>query len=153
MKTLKRIAVIALFAVAMVTWSHVALGQGTNATAGTNATPSAGGSVASISDPTMLYNSIIAFLVPIAVWGIKKITPKIPTLLLPIGATVLGAVSNWLLTEAHVLPHTSLMLGALAGAAGVGVREITDQVKQVVAGPTAPPTPPPATVIPPSIKP
>lgn len=144
MKTSKRIAVIVLFAVAMLAWSHVTVAQGTN-DSGTNAPAAGGGVTAPVSDPTMLYNALVAFLVPLAVAGIKKLLPKIPTLLLPIGATGLGVLSNWLLTEAGALPHTSLMLGALAGAAGVGVREITDQFKQTVKGPTPPPTPPPAT--------
>lgn len=137
MKTLRKIAVIVLVAVAMVTWSLVAMAQATNAPAG-----GTGGSTAPITDPTPLWNALIAVLVPVAVWGIKKIIPRIPPVLLPIGATALGVLSNYLLTVAHALPHTSLMLGALAGAAGVGVREITDQVKQVTAGPTPPPMPP-----------
>lgn len=140
MKTLKRIAAILMLLAIALTWTIAAYAQSTNAPAGGSGAPAA-----PITDLSVLWNALIAVLVPLAVWGIKKIAPRIPGPLLPIGATALGVLGNYLLTLAGAMPHTSLMLGALAGAAGVGVREITDQTKQVLAGPTPPPTPPPST--------
>lgn len=130
-------------AVAMLMWSLTVMAQ-TNVAAGTNAVAGGGAVPLPVTDLTPLWNALIAVLVPLAVWGIKKLAPNIPTVLLPIGATGLGVLGNYLLTLSGALPHTSLMLGALAGAAGVGIREITDQTKQLMAGPTPPPTPPPS---------
>jgi hypothetical protein len=139
MKTLKRIAVITLVAMAMVLWSISAYAQATNAPAGSGA-PTA----APVADLSAVWTAAIAVVVPLLVALLKKLVPKIPKPLLPIGATVLGVISDWLLAKAGALPHTSLALGALAGASGVGVREILDQLKTAVMGPTPPPTPPPA---------
>ncbi len=138
MKTSRKIAVITLVAMAMVVWSISAFAQSTNAPAGGGSTP------APVGDLSAVWTAAIAVVVQLVVALLKKLIPKIPKPLLPIGATVLGVISDWCLAKAGALPHTSLALGALAGASGVGVREILDQLKTVVSGPTPPPMPPPS---------
>ena len=70
---------------------------------------------------------MIAVLVPLAVAGIKKIVPNIPSPLLPIAATLLGLMAT-LCSNLAGATSINPMWGLLLGAAGVGVREIKDQV-------------------------
>lgn len=123
---------------AMVMWSLAAMAQSTNAA------PATGVTTPAPTDLSALWTAAIAVVVPLVVALLKKLIPSIPKPLLPIGATALGVLSDFLLAKAGALPHTSLALGALAGASGVGVREILDQLKTAVTGPTPPPPPPPA---------
>jgi len=70
-------------------------------------------------------------IVPIIVWGAKKILSNIPSMLLPILATALGVA----VTQVGVLitgGHYGLIAGALLGLGGVGLREVLDQVKQTI---------------------
>ena len=122
MKTLTKLVAFTLVCLLMTVFSLVALAQATNAV------PGAGGTVPVASfDMTMMWNTLVVAVVPIIIAGIKKVLPKIPSLVWPIGAAVLGVASNWLLWKAGALPTSSMALGALCGAAGVGVREIADQ--------------------------
>jgi hypothetical protein len=120
---------ISMFVLALCTTAVLA--QPTNSASGTVSPP------VSPMDMTMAWNILIAALVPLAVAGIKKLLPNIPKVAWPVGAALLGILSNWLLAEAGALPHSSWELGALCGAAGVGVREIADQTfgaaKQTIA--------------------
>lgn len=75
--------------------------------------------------------TLIPLVVPLVVATAKTLIGKLPTWSLPILATGLGALLNWVLGLAHQ-PNTTLLNGALLGAAGVGVRELYDQIKGTV---------------------
>lgn len=70
---------------------------------------------------------IIPVVVPILVWLGKKIVPVLPGWFLPILAPGLGALVDWIAsqTTAH---HANPALALALGSAGVGIREIIDQV-------------------------
>lgn len=122
MKKSMKLVTFTLVCLLMTVFSLAALAQATNTVPGTGpAVPAAP------FDMTVMWNTLVVALVPIIVAGIKKVLPNIPKLAWPVGAAVLGVVSNWLLWKAGALPNSSWALGALCGAAGVGVREITDQ--------------------------
>jgi hypothetical protein len=77
----------------------------------------------------------LILLVPAAIAGLKLALgeDKIPKWILPILAPVLGLVSGWLASLAGA--NTDPLVGAVAGAAGVGLREVIDQAsKRVVNG-------------------
>lgn len=67
-------------------------------------------------------------IAPLIVALVKKIKPNIPTFVLPIICTVGGALVTWLASIALHNPN-NILLGAALGLAGVGVREIIDQLK------------------------
>jgi hypothetical protein len=68
------------------------------------------------------------------------VVPSIPAWLLPILAPLLGAGADIVLHYAGVVTLGATW-GALLGSAGVGLREIQDQVKQRLGvTPSAPPT-------------
>lgn len=77
-------------------------------------------------------NSIVSIgtpiLVPLIIALFKKVSPKIPTWALPALAPILGAlvgvISNYALAA-----NGNLVVAAALGLAGVGVREIIDQLK------------------------
>jgi hypothetical protein len=75
-------------------------------------------------------------VVPLLVAGVKQLSDRVPKLALPVLAIILGAVAdtvNYYATGGGV----GIGWGAILGAAGVGLREVVDQVKQ-----TAPPKSP-----------
>lgn len=74
---------------------------------------------------------LIAALVPVIVAAFKTLLPKVPTFLLPLLAPILGAAGDLLLGLLAGVPATGWK-GALAGLAGVGVREIVDQTKKAL---------------------
>lgn len=76
---------------------------------------------------------LIAVVVPLAIGAFKKLIPSIPTMFLPIIAPVLGALLDLGLAYLASIPATGLA-GALAGLAGVGVREIKDQATKALKG-------------------
>jgi hypothetical protein len=66
-------------------------------------------------------------LVPLLIAGLKKVLPSIPGYLLPIIAPVLGVVLD--LINSFATSHaTNLWAAAALGLAGVGVREVKDQL-------------------------
>lgn len=69
---------------------------------------------------------IIMVLVPLAVAAFKKAIPSIPKWALPILATALGPVFDLAIQYVAGLPSVGAM-AALAGLAGVGLRELKDQ--------------------------
>lgn len=146
MKKTRKLLFIAICSVALV-MAASAVAQ-TNVVAphavATNApvNSTAGGAPAAPTDLAATWNLLIVALVPLVVAGIKKVLPKIPKALLPVGATLLGVLANFLAAKAGLLSNNSWQLGALCGAAGVGLREILDQIKSLFSGP--PVTPPPA---------
>jgi len=77
--------------------------------------------------------SLLLLIIPVAVPLIialgKFFVPKLPTVLLPILAPALGTLIDYItmkITGGAFSPVTS----ALLGSAGVGLREILDQVRQ-----------------------
>lgn len=85
---------------------------------------------------------LIPAVVPLLVAAAKKLIVKLPTWVMPILAAALGEAINWV---SGLLggPSVGAVAGVLLGAAGVGVREVLDQVKtRITEGPvTKPPTP------------
>lgn len=88
-------------------------------------------------------------VVPMLTWGVKWALPKIPTFLLPILAPVLGLSVDFGLS--YLTNSGNPLYGAIAGSAGVGLREIVDQVRRAAAEGVRPAdsTPPPGTIVPP----
>ncbi len=83
--------------------------------------------------------TLIPLVVPLIVAAAKAGIGKLPTWTLPILATALGAGLNAILTLSGQ-EHTTVLNGAFLGAAGVGVREIYDQIKGTVQTQAPPPT-------------
>ena len=116
----------------------------------TNTTNAAGGIVSPVipapADMGVFWNALITAIVPIIVAGLKKLMPDIPKLLIPILAVILGIGSNWLMAKSGILADSSWALGALCGAAGIGLREIavqtTGAVQRSLARGDEPPPPP-----------
>lgn len=74
---------------------------------------------------SMFLQPLVMLAAPSAVALVKKFGPKIPKLLLPVVSSVIGAGIGYVTDLGSV--H-----GGLLGLAGVGVREILDQVKQAL---------------------
>lgn len=74
---------------------------------------------------------IIPAGVPVLVAIGKKLIPNIPTAVLPIAAAALGVGIDQIaaLATTH---ESSILLSALLGSAGVGLREILDQLKKLL---------------------
>jgi hypothetical protein len=78
---------------------------------------------------------IVALLVPLVVQLLKtKVMPSIPVWLIPILALVLGPLGEFAVAKLTATTMTGWS-GALAGLAGVGVREIVDQLRKALAPP------------------
>ncbi len=84
-------------------------------------------------DWTLLIPQLLPILTPLFIAGLKKAVGHIPTFWLPVIAPILAG-----LLDAANGYFTGASLGwwqsALLGLAGVGVREIIDQSKQLVGG-------------------
>lgn len=81
---------------------------------------------------------ITPILVPLLIAGVKQVLPKIPRSVLPVLGPILGAaidIINHYATGAATNTWAALALGA----AGVGVREIYDQVKRAATNTSAEP--------------
>lgn len=83
----------------------------------------------------MKYELIIPLVVPIIIAALKALWPAIPKVWLPIVAPILGALAEILLYLAGMGGGDPAM-GALLGQAGVGLREIYDQIKKTIGGNT-----------------
>lgn len=79
-----------------------------------------------------LWSALIVAVVPVVVMFIKKYLPALPKLTWPILATLLGVGADWVLAKSGMIPHSTWELGALCGAAGVGLREISKQILALV---------------------
>lgn len=79
-------------------------------------------------DANTIVNYITPVLVPMLVAGIKWLTPKIPTWSLPLIAGSLGGLTGLI---SNIASHNTgnLWLSVALGLAGVGVREVVDQLK------------------------
>ena len=93
--------------------------------------------------PVSNLSLLIAIAVPALIAGLKSWLPKLPSWSLPLLAPALGALSDWVLQMSGVSTN-GVTVGALLGSAGVGLRELQDQLKQKVGPPPAnPPVDPP----------
>lgn len=79
------------------------------------------------------FDSLIPVLAPLLVALIKTVIPRVPKPLLPLLATGLGVGLDYL-GQAAGLSASNPILGAVLGAAGVGLREALDQTKKSLAG-------------------
>ena len=76
-----------------------------------------------------LLTSIIPLLVPTIIMIGKYLAPKIPSWILPYAAPLLGAGIE-IIQHIQSLSAQNVLLGAVLGSAGVGLREVFDQSKQ-----------------------
>jgi len=74
-----------------------------------------------------LLSMIIPLAVPLAIFGLKSIWDRIPKPLLPVLGPILGVAADLLLQYGGASTFGP-QWGAVLGAAGVGLREIYDQV-------------------------
>ena len=74
---------------------------------------------------------LIPVLVPMILGLAKAEVPKLPSWILPILAPALGALIDWL-TSLATGTTPNPIASAVLGAAGVGLREVYDQVRQRV---------------------
>jgi hypothetical protein len=84
------------------------------------------------------WTALVPIAVPALLALLKVFAPKIPSVALPILAPLLGAGADIVLHYAGVSTLGPLW-GAVLGSAGVGLRELQDQLKQTVL-PSATPT-------------
>jgi len=91
-------------------------------------TPPAGGTPGPALQLQSLFLLIIPVLVPLLIAFGKWAIPVVPAWALPIIAPALGALTDWLISLAAGT-SASPAIGALLGSAGVGFREIKDQVQ------------------------
>ena len=84
-------------------------------------------------DWVTLLPGLIPVIVPLVLYGVKLLIPKVPKALLPILAPVLGGLVDAGLAYASGTAANPI-LGAALGSAGVGLREIVDQVKAAAKG-------------------
>jgi hypothetical protein len=84
--------------------------------------------------------SILTYLtpliVPIVILGVKKVLPSVPSFVLPILAPILGIAIDYV-NHFATGAGTNLWASIALGAAGVGLREVFDQVKQIKPVPAA----------------
>lgn len=81
-------------------------------------------------DASQIVTFATPIIVPIVIAGIKYLKPKIPTWLLPVLAGPLGALVEYI-NHLATGSSTSMVVAVLLGLAGVGVREVVDQLKPV----------------------
>lgn len=72
-----------------------------------------------------LLPTLIPVLVPVLVGAAKPLLSKVPKVFTPLVAAALGVASTF-------LTGAPFGAGALAGLAGVGVREVVDQLRKAV---------------------
>jgi len=93
---------------------------------------------AGLSAPLPWQLSLIPIFTPLIIQAVKMFVPKIPTLWLPVMAPFLGALLDVI---SHYSTGSNISIGTAAalGLAGVGVREVVDQIQKVSpAGPSVP---------------
>ena len=69
---------------------------------------------------------VLALVSPLIVSLVKQLTSKVPSWALPLLSVLVGAVGAG-------LTGTPVVAGAVAGAAGIGIRELVDQAKKAAA--------------------
>jgi len=98
----------------------------------------AAGAAAPGLDPALLMPLVTA-AVPIVLAVVRKVAAKIPTWVIPIAAPFLGASIDVLLYQVGVYGQQQPLVGAFFGMAGVGLREIVDQMRKATTQPVPPP--------------
>lgn len=78
-------------------------------------------------DPNSIVNIATPIIVPIVIEIVKFISPKIPTWIIPILAPILGGLVG-ILSNAALQANGNLFVAVALGMAGVGLREIVDQL-------------------------
>lgn len=76
---------------------------------------------------------LIAIVVPLIVALFRKIMPKIPSWLLPVIALALGPLADFIVAKLTGVSAGTGIMAALAGLAGVGVREVFNQIGKAIA--------------------
>ena len=80
-------------------------------------------------------------LVPLLLAGVKLVLPKLPTWVIPIAAPVIGVLIDFVnsLATAH---SSNFLVAAALGLAGVGLREVKENLKPAANGgwPATPPS-------------
>lgn len=79
-------------------------------------------------DSTLIVNLLTPIVVPIFIAAFKKISSKIPKWVLPALAPILGVLVT-VISNSALQANGNLLVAAALGLAGVGVREIIDQLK------------------------
>jgi hypothetical protein len=79
-------------------------------------------------DTNTLINLLTPIFGPIMVAGMKLLAPKLPGWTLPIICTIVGAAGNIIAHYVATIPQDQTMVAILLALAGVGVREIKDQL-------------------------
>ena len=80
-------------------------------------------------DWSTLFPALIPVVTPLLIAGVKKLIPFISKPLLPIIAILLGALID-ILSSLATGTSMNPIYGAVLGAAGIGLREVVDQVKK-----------------------
>lgn len=81
-----------------------------------------------LSNPDV-QKALIAILTPIILAGVKSVSEKLPKSVVPALSPILGVLLAQVV-DAATGSNISAAAGAVAGGAGVGVREIIDQTKK-----------------------
>lgn len=79
-------------------------------------------------DATQIVTFATPVIVPLLIAGIKALKPKIPTWLFPLLAGPLGALLEYI-NHLVMGGNMNIAIAVLLGLAGVGVREVVDQLK------------------------
>lgn len=79
-------------------------------------------------DASQIITFATPIVVPLVIAGMKLLKPNIPTWLLPVIAGPLGALLDYI-NHLATGNDLNLSLAVVLGLAGVGVREVIDQVK------------------------
>jgi len=87
----------------------------------------------------IVINLAITALTPVVIYGVKALVPKIPKLMLPMIAPVIGVALSYLGQVTGTGPDASAM-ALVYGGLGVWLREVVDQVKNAlgIGKPTTP---------------
>lgn len=81
-----------------------------------------------------VWTAIIPLVVPLVIGLLKTWLPNLPKVVLPILAPILGALADIGLHFAGA-PTVGPIWGAALGTAGVGLREIADQLRKTITQP------------------
>lgn len=84
------------------------------------------------NDLAALYLGLVTAIVPLVLAGVRSAVVRIPSWVIPIAAPFLGAALDVGLHYSGVYSSSQPLAAAFFGMAGVGLREIVDQLKKSV---------------------
>jgi len=84
------------------------------------------------NDLAALYLGLVTAIVPLVLAGVRSAAARIPSWVLPVAAPFLGAALDVGLHYSGVYSSSQPLAAAFFGMAGVGLREIVDQLKKSV---------------------